>query len=463
MSEGDGEKKSVVYEVAGWLWGTVEGGFNEQQTTSQILVDAAIGMIPVVGDVTAARDLLAVTIRLCREPERRTQKSEWLQLVIFLFALMPVLGGALKGVGRLLIRQGARDVELIGQLVKVLNRVGEGNGIRFLRDLDLERYIPDLMGHWRGLMSRLDLVIDRTIAKLGSLMPDAMLEVLQRMRGAFQELLQLAERLIPEAVKDLNARLKAIYQGEWHAVPITFRSTTREAEARIVTVPDDPKKKVWVMENSHFPQNAPNVYEHVDGFPDLRDFEDPTGLWAIAAFSGPMRAVHLKGGTRLYRVVSYDKINTKGLWWSYTRPRSAKQWREEWAVLDKFSKNKFYVEFVVPPEGLWVWEGKVASQVDQDLTLATAGQYLKGGQTQLLLDLKFSRNKYAEPLAADLANQLKETRWRDVDGVNVPPKNVEFQALGPHEVARKTLETTGAAAAAGSRVGGALASEQPQQ
>ena len=55
----EGEEKGTVLSVTSWIWGTVKGGFNEQQTIGQIVVDAAIGMIPVVGDVTAVRDLLA--------------------------------------------------------------------------------------------------------------------------------------------------------------------------------------------------------------------------------------------------------------------------------------------------------------------------------------------------------------------------------------------------------------------
>ena len=41
--------KQISSEVAGWLWGTVQGAWNEKQTVSQIIVDAVIGMIPLVG------------------------------------------------------------------------------------------------------------------------------------------------------------------------------------------------------------------------------------------------------------------------------------------------------------------------------------------------------------------------------------------------------------------------------
>jgi hypothetical protein len=59
----DLQVKRWALDASEWLWGTMQGAFNEKQTTSQIIVDAVVGMIPLVGDVTAARDLVAVSIR----------------------------------------------------------------------------------------------------------------------------------------------------------------------------------------------------------------------------------------------------------------------------------------------------------------------------------------------------------------------------------------------------------------
>ncbi|GIX24664.1 MAG: hypothetical protein KatS3mg122_1895 [Caldimonas sp.] len=61
-------------------------------------------MIPLVGDVTAARDLIAVSTRLASDPAKREDTMEWVLLVVLVFALIPVIGGVIKGVGRLLIK-----------------------------------------------------------------------------------------------------------------------------------------------------------------------------------------------------------------------------------------------------------------------------------------------------------------------------------------------------------------------
>ena len=243
------EKKSVVFEVAGWIWGTIQGTFNEQQSTSQLIVDAVIGMIPVVGDVTAVRDLLAVTLRLAESPEKRKEKAEWLLLVVLLFALIPVAGGIIKGVGRSLLKVGtevAEHAKVLREMVELLNRLGHGNAVKFIKELSVEKYAPELLGQWRRLMQRLDTSIGACLNKLRSVLPDAMVERLVALRAAFKELAAIGERMIPEAVKELGRRLKtvqsAVYKGEWHDVSTLAagkaKSATRELEARVVMEAD---------------------------------------------------------------------------------------------------------------------------------------------------------------------------------------------------------------------------------
>src|SRR5580704_15134873 len=156
------DKKSVVSEVGSWIWGTIEGGFNEQQSISQIIVYAAIGMIPVVGDITAVRDLIAIILQLIQDPEKRKSKLAWILLVVLLLALLPVAGGILKGVGKLILDAGedvARHGELVQKIVDLLNHVGKGNAVKFLKELDFEKYTGDIVSAWRKLAQQLDNAI----------------------------------------------------------------------------------------------------------------------------------------------------------------------------------------------------------------------------------------------------------------------------------------------------------------
>lgn len=50
-----------------WFWEAIEGDFNESRSTSQILVDAGISMIPLVDQVCDLRDLIANCRKLSRD------------------------------------------------------------------------------------------------------------------------------------------------------------------------------------------------------------------------------------------------------------------------------------------------------------------------------------------------------------------------------------------------------------
>jgi hypothetical protein len=447
----ESEKKSVVFEVGDWIWGTLKGGFNEQMSISQIIVDAVIGMIPVVGDVTAVRDLIAVLIRLATDEKKREDKLEWVTLVLLLFALIPVAGGVIKGVGKLLVKAAGgvgKHAELLRDMIQLLNRIGEGNAVKFIRELDFEKYLPELRGRWRELIQRVDEVLGTVIRKAGGWIPDSMTQRLDELKRGIEAMKNLGERMIPDALKELNARLKevqkALYEGEWHALGSAGKATTREAEARLVEVIEDgQKKKVWKAENMHFPPNTDEMYKRVPGFPDLRKggFINPKTKqsWAVATFSGPMRPVKLPPGTRIRRVVTETSAKD-GLFWTMELAKDGRSWREDCAVLEHWSDDGYFIELVVPEPGLWVWEGKVASQIANDASKADFGQYLKGGASQLLVDFEFDSNKAAAEIVRSDATKRRPTGWSGHMGVDIPDKTATAQKLGEHEIAPKLSE-----------------------
>jgi hypothetical protein len=154
MSSGLAWFKETSLETGQWIWGTLQGSFNEKQSISQILVDAVIGMIPLVGDVTAVRDLIAVSIGLAKDSRKRESTMEWVFLVILIFALIPVIGGVIKGVGRLVLMVGkdvAKNREILEQIIKFLNRVGEGDAVKWLAKLNVLKYQPELIEKMTGL------------------------------------------------------------------------------------------------------------------------------------------------------------------------------------------------------------------------------------------------------------------------------------------------------------------------
>ena len=129
-------------------------------------------------------------------------------------------------------------------------------------------------------------------------------------------------------------------------------------------------------------------------------------------------------------------------------------WRKDCAVLDSWSSNGYFVEYVVPEGGLFVWEGKIASQIENDFTKHTVGQYLPGGETQLFINFRMPEHAKAQAEVKALTRQ--KTHWVGHMGVNVPNTAATVQHLGKHEV---TPKRTGTAAAAGARGAQAANSE----
>ncbi|HKO50919.1 MAG TPA: hypothetical protein VJV79_24580 [Polyangiaceae bacterium] len=128
-------------------------------------------------------------------------------------------------------------------------------------------------------------------------------------------------------------------------------------------------------------------------------------------------------------------------------------------MLERWSKNGFFVELVVPEPGLWVWEGKIASQIDSDLTVTsntgvavanpTSGQYLPGGETQLLINFKAPAHAAAQKAVHNLPR--KPTNWTGPLGIDVPDRSVTVQHLGEFEIVPKRTGTAAATAARGAQ------------
>jgi len=463
-----GEYMRTVTDAGEWLWGMIQGGFNEQQTISQIIVDAIIGMIPVVGDVTAVRDLLAVIIRLADQPEKRDDPLQWIELVICLLALIPVAGGAIKGVGRLLVRVGgdvAQHSRILREAIELLNRVGSGDAVRFIRELDLTRYTGELQRHFRSLVGRITTTIDAVLRRGRWLLGSETINRLRQLKEAMQRLVALGDRMIPDAVRDLNAKLRTIqrhmYQGTYHEIPSSLRVESREFERGLLRerrLPDPGSLP-------HPPASLAN-YTPEPGWPDISTgFHSPAGdeYKSIRSFSGRIAPDTLPEGTKIYRVI--DKASAKaGGFWTLTKPPSGRAWRDEYAVLESWNKDRFYIEYTIPKpppgkDGLRSWKGTVASQVERNAAEeATYGQMLVGGAEQHLIDLYDPINDWARAQVENLPMIL--TGWTDHLNVNVPSEHTRGVLLGREVRAERVGDITAVTRVTGAAVRGAAAEDR---
>jgi hypothetical protein len=103
-------------------------------------------------------------------------------------------------------------------------------------------------------------------------------------------------------------------------------------------------------------------------------------------------------------------------------PGTGPSWRKDCAVLESWSDNGRVIELIVPEGGIYAWEGKIASQIENGAAV-TNGQFLAGGDTQVFIDFMFNDANLA---AREEALKLtpRKTNWGGLSGINVPEKDV---------------------------------------
>lgn len=417
--------KKTSLEVGQWCWGTMQGAFNEKQSISQIITDAAIGMIPVVGDVTAVRDLLAVSIGMARDPRKREEVMEWVMLVVFVFALIPVVGGVIKGVGRLALRSAGdavKDEKLLQEVIAYLNRVGHGDAPKWLRALDVRQYQVQLVEQLKNFCSTVRRTIEKTLeSHVGSLLPQQWHGQLQMVADGFGALPQQADKMVPKALDSLNEKIRVLqntaYEGEKHVVatggaPKVARETEAELKEELKRPPVPRGKNASIPARvrnvkliaqlkarfePYIAQGWPNLFyatSEIPVFPGQKVYKD------IASFHGEITAVTSRelAGKKIYRVFgNASKVTPAGesvaggfwgaaYWGVGEVPKTAKMWREGAAVLDDWNANGFMVVAHLPDNlaELWpeakAWMGRIAEQYSPDPPF----QYLEGGGEQLV-------------------------------------------------------------------------------
>ena len=458
--------KETSLETGQWIWGTLQGAFNEKQTIGQIIVDAVIGMIPLVGDVTAVRDLIAVSIGLAKEPKKRESVTEWLFLVILLFALIPVIGGVIKGVGRLALRvttKAAENVETLRDVIKFLNRVGEGDAVKWLNKLNVVEYQAQLIEKMNGFCHTMITAINQILkARVGRMLPERWQADLIRVRDGFAALQPLASKMIPQALKELDAKLRVlqalVYKGEIHTVATgTGRAEMRrEAEAYLIERPlrEAPKqgKRFPSLHAEERHEKRLRLEYSKKGYPDLLGYKGKSPAFGdervftnIASFSGEIIAKSARemAGSTIFRAFGNETaLATKpgGSWaaggfWGYQKvPGNAEEWRQLSAVLDEWNGNGFLVVLHLPEDlamrmpGTNAWHGKIAEQFGKDIPT----QYLEGGGEQVIVNLdemlKKELNRIGEQVkvtgrsASVEINGVKAefypSDWKDVEGVH---------------------------------------------
>ena len=470
--------EGIVLDTTEWTWGTVQGAFNEKATLSQIIVDAVIGMIPVVGDVTAVRDIIAVIIGMCNDPKKREDKFQWMLLVVLIVALIPVIGGVVKGVGRLVLKAvgelaqvsnvSLRTTMLLAQaqeISAVLHHLGFGNAEEWIKAFRFANLQNDIIYRLNDLIVRIRKGLQTAQEKMGTLMPEKLETAVDAFFRGLAKIQASAAEHIPDAIKELDKQLREIQEFIYSGGETTTRATAHTVEAGEESVQLANQARIIEGEgagalrtrrggfeqNTGTPATVETVYRPEDGYPNLLSYSKGEGAKKIypqiQTFAGKIVNREIRKGEQIFRVFGEGgtthgyNIGSSFAAGSPTRPQTfwglndvptdGKTWRLDSAVLDEWNRNGYILVGTVLRDGdnlLKACTGLIAEQRGAEIL----GQYLPGGGKQAMLaldkamtqqlndlgNLAISTKSPHSQVIGDISWEVRPTGWMDVNGIH---------------------------------------------
>lgn len=445
-----GSRKRV--EAAGeWIWETIQGDFNNEQTTGQVVTGTLISMIPLVDQICDVRDLVANCKKI---KEEDSNVWSWVALVLTLIGCFPTLGSLCKGAFKVLFLKlrkvtlnaspSAEAIEkAIGGSIQLLNTFldlpATRAALKWWKIPNAYRYLEKMIREIQGkinisaLLEIFDTLMDITrklLNKAESWGPDALKQPIKALWSTLIYVRDKADTMLAKAlapVQDLLNRLanrlriegdnayRAHVGNNNHVLGWEKRAS---AEINLF----ERKKPDWVdinRVNQHPPLtrlNHSQMEKISDGWPDIGVNSKKKPLKGkFNTFDSSMSAVELQPGEKLYRVVDPASSDNNICWMresEFKKLNSKGDWRRKFAVWKSWNENGEYLIYTVPPGNpLKVWEGRAGTQINE----LDKKYSLEGGAIQVVLDPSQLKSEYT-------AERLK-TGWsyQDVDSDPVSP------------------------------------------
>lgn len=396
-----------------WFWHAVQGDFNDNRSTKQIVMDAAISMIPGIDQLCDVRDLIANCKKLYHDSE---DVWSWVALVLTLIGLFPVLGSLVKGVLKIVIafvvRAGkAATPRAIEQSISWV--------VAFLRRQDVQKYIKikkiDEVLSWLAaelkiLRNKIDIaalisafdkginVVTALVNKV-SLIPsvagkakhtlDMITAVRLKADAGLRQAIKPVTDILDETILALERRALLEQHGILDVNNVHYYGTIPEADAiSIMSRKDHPDWLSDGVPTKYKQANARAERAQVDkevlnGYPPLSDTNIESFHRLIAA--------EIKGPAKLYRILSPNSKAMGDCWISedvfkslQNAPDPKAAWRKFLAVWPDWNANGQFVMYEVKQgETLKVWRGEASAQTKVGLN----DRYLEGGYEQIIFKI----------------------------------------------------------------------------
>jgi hypothetical protein len=398
-----------------WFWQAVQGDFNENRSTGQIVVDAAISMIPLVDQICDVRDLIAN----CKKLKEDTSDTwAWVALALTLIGLVPFLGSFVKGVLKIFfafIRRAGGNA-IIEAVDKAITWV-----VALLRRRAFQKYLKE--HKIDDVFSWLANEIKKVKAKTGSS------ELIKAFDSAIATLRQLTNKVAhvpvigPKASQALEqvmwvrsrategiAKVDLTIDAVFDAVILRLLGETalsRKAivnlnnvhyrgalpEATAVTLMRRPRPcPKWLSEGSRGRWSEADPDDFADEMKKrVKEKWPQLSEQNIRSFH-KLSADKIKGPARLFRILSPNSRAMSDCWISekvfneiQNSPDPRAAWRKYLAVWPDWNVNgQFVVYDVKPGETLKVWRGPASSQKKD----ALPDRHLEGGWEQIVFNIE---------------------------------------------------------------------------
>ena len=399
-----------------WFWQAVQGDFNDNRSTGQIVVDAAISMIPLVDQVCDVRDLIANCKKL---HEDDSDSWGWVSLVLTLIGLVPFVGSLVKGVLKVFFafvrRAGgaaiAKAVE--GAMTWVITLLRRKEFQKYLKLHQVDEIFSWLAKEIKIVKSKIRptqllAAFDTAIRTLDTLVRkvEHIPVVGKRAKSAFDTVVWVRSRA-REGIESVTARIDNIFDtivlrlehdalksrhGILDVRNVHYRGALPEAVAVTLMRTKKPRPS-WLSDR---PERWPKAdYARMKSRVEAKVKKGwpPLGQQGIESFH-KLKAVEIKGPTRMYRILSPNSRAMSDCWISeevfkeiQNSPDPRAAWRKYLAVWPDWNGNgQFVIYDLKPGETLKAWRGPASSQVKD----ALPDLCLEGGAEQIVFNIERS-------------------------------------------------------------------------
>ncbi|WP_253257080.1 polymorphic toxin type 15 domain-containing protein, partial [Pseudoalteromonas sp. GCY] len=225
------EANGIATQAGDWLWGTLQGDFNQNPSTSQIVVGTLISMIPIIDQVMDLRDITA-NVMLLTDDDEANDTDAWLAFTLTGIGLVPVVGSAVKGVGKVILKNTG---ESLSAALAVLRKLGKGDPVKYLRDINWQdlgkQSATEVKNIVKGLRDSLDEM--STSWHYDLLLPDAAIEGMQATVKRLDDVTPKIDQHMQQAAQEIGQRVNRAldeYQGELPIRGVTDKPTKAKAD-----------------------------------------------------------------------------------------------------------------------------------------------------------------------------------------------------------------------------------------